>query len=61
MKKGNVAVNLSIPIVIADTVREFVVTHRRTGCRNLSELTVQLWISYLRKRKAKLPPLFKET
>ena len=59
MKEGNVAVNLSIDQSIAQAVREFVVGHQRKGCNNLSELTEQLWISHLRKKKAKLPPLTK--
>lgn len=61
MKNGNAAVNLSINSDIAAAVRSFVSGNRRKGRRNVSELTEHLWISYLRRKGAKLPTLFKQS
>ena len=60
MKEGNVAVNLSINGKIAQTVQTFVAGNKRKGRRNVSELTENLWIGYLRRKGVKLPPLFKD-
>lgn len=59
MKDGNEAVNLSINKDIAKAVKGFVATNKRKGRKNVSELTENLWISYLRKHGVKLPPLVK--
>jgi hypothetical protein len=61
MKEGNEAVNLSISTPIAAAISSFVRNNRRRGRRNLSELTENLWVSYLRRKGVKLPPLFKES
>lgn len=55
MKDGNVPVNLSVNEQIATAIKGFVVTNARKGRRNVSELTENLWIAYLRKQGAKLP------
>jgi len=60
MKNGNSAVNLSIRTPIAQAVKSFVEANPRKGRKNLSEFTEGLWISYLRAKKWKLPPLFKK-
>lgn len=59
MKQGNVPINLSIQEEIANAVKGFVVTNRRAGRKTVSELTENLWISYLRRKGVKLPPLLK--
>ncbi len=60
MKPGNVSLNLSIKEPIALAVKGFVAGNRRKGRHNLSQLTENLWISYLRGKGVKLPPLFKD-
>ena len=59
MKEGNVAVNLSINGKVAQAIDTFIAGNKRKGRRNRSELTEGLWITYLRKKGVKLPPLFK--
>lgn len=59
MKNGNSAVNLSIQKPIAKAIKAYIAENARKGRRNLSELTENLWIAYLRKQGAKLPPLLK--
>jgi hypothetical protein len=59
MKEGNVAINLSINGKIAEAVDVFIASNKRKGRRNRSELTENLWITFLRKKGVKLPPLFK--
>jgi hypothetical protein len=59
MKEGNVAINLSINKGVAEAVDTFIAGNKRKGRKNRSELTENLWISYLRKMGVKLPPLFK--
>jgi hypothetical protein len=60
MKKGNVPMNLSINEKIAGAVQTFVAGNKRKGRRNVSELTENLWIGYLRRKGVKLPTLFKD-
>lgn len=60
MKNGNSAVNLSIRTPIATAVKTYVAANTRKGRKNLSEFTENLWIAYLRKQGAKLPPLLKK-
>jgi hypothetical protein len=59
MKEGNVPVNLSINEDLVKAAKSFIINERRKGRRNLSELTERLWITYLRGKRAKLPPLLK--
>jgi len=61
MKEGNRAVNLSVNRQLAAAVGTYVLNNRRKGHRTISELTENLWISYLRRKGVKLPPLFKES
>jgi hypothetical protein len=51
--------NLSIDTDIANAVKGYVASNPRKGRRNVSELTENLWISYLRRKGVKLPTLFK--
>lgn len=59
MREGNVAVNLSISSGVVSSIKGFVATNRRKGRKDVSELTENLWIGYLRRKGVKLPPLFK--
>lgn len=51
--------NLSVDPELARAIRGFTSAHPRKGRRNVSELTESLWISFLRRKGAKLPVLFK--
>lgn len=51
--------NLSIKKTVALAAKSFVAGNKRKGRKNLSELTENLWIGYLRKNGVKLPPLLK--
>jgi hypothetical protein len=59
-KEGNAAVNLSINRSITAAAQAFIRENRRKGRRSLSQMTENLWISYLRSQGVKLPPLFKD-
>lgn len=54
-----VPLNLSIDEELGNAVKAWVVQNKRKGRRNLSELTEALYISYLRRKGAKLPVLLK--
>lgn len=59
MKAGKVPVNLSINEPLARAAQTYIVGNKRKGRANLSELTANLWIAYLRKKGVKLPLLLK--
>jgi hypothetical protein len=58
-KNGKRPVNLAINAGVAKAAEVFVTANRRKGRSSLSELTENLWITYLRKQGIKLPPLLK--
>lgn len=55
MNNGKAACNLSINRDLVTAVQTFVTGNKRKGRRNLSELTENLWIGYLRRQGVKLP------
>lgn len=56
---ANVAMNLSVDKDLKIAVKNYITGNRRKGRRDVSELTQALWISYLRSKGVKLPPLLK--
>jgi len=60
-RKHKVPINLSIRADITLAIKVHVTAHPECGFRNVSELTENLWISYLRRKGAKLPTLFKQS
>jgi hypothetical protein len=60
MKDGKVPFNLSVAAPLADSMKVFVAGSRRKGQRTVSEITENLWVSFLRRKGVKLPPLMKE-
>lgn len=59
MKKVDAPVNLLIRADVTLAAKMFIMENKRKGRKSLSELTENLWISYLRSQGVKLPPLFK--
>jgi hypothetical protein len=59
MQEGKAAINLSIDEELIKAAKTFVISNKRKGRANLSEFTASLWISYLREKGTKLPPLLK--
>lgn len=47
--------NLSVNGELAGRVISYLAENKRKGRRNVSELTEQLWITYLRRKGVKLP------
>jgi|GEM_PF-5369306 len=52
---AKVPCNLSVDGDLATAVKTFVTGNKRKGRRNVSELTENLWIGYLRRQGVKLP------
>jgi hypothetical protein len=52
---SKIPLNLSVNSELKNTLEAHLVQNRRKGRRNLSELTENLWIQFLRRRGVKLP------